>query len=301
MYKSISSFVSAKQLSKRDVRKFYDLFASRPVNSQSLPDDHEKFDGDGIALTIDGGLRGLYTYRAFASLQADINLYYPYGGMLSADRYTIRHRELIQTLSSQLKTDTKTQIIICLDHQPVQVISETAEGHEFWLALGFSQLDLQVLYQGKVNVDHPQKLSNFLVATYSGGDRAINAELCELYREAYKKRQGIPDVTAESIDRQLAIPECAYLIMQHNSALIGQVTLFIADKECYVDSIFVKRKYWGTGAADVLTRSLFAYAKNHDCETISGVAASNNWGSQRLMERFGLVAQHQTIRMVLTL
>lgn len=68
-----------------------------------------------------------------------------------------------------------------------------------------------------------------------------------------------------------------------------------------MDYIYVKRKYWGTGAAVVLTQSLFAYAEKHGCETISGVAANNNWVSRGLMARFGLVTQHQTAIMVLTL
>jgi len=89
--------------------------------------------------------------------------------------------------------------------------------------------------------------------------------------------------------------------MRHNNELIGQVSLFISDKECYVDSIYVKRSYWGTGAADKLTRSLFNYAERKGCQTVSGTAASNNQASRALMDRFGLVAQHQAKRMLLSL
>lgn len=293
--------ISAKQLSKRTVKEFYDSLLSKSLNTQILHEDNEKFDGDGIALLIDDEVRGLYTYKAFESLQANTSLYYPYGGMLVADLYNTHHKELIQTLFNQLKTNSTVQIIICLEQQPMQAISEMTKEHEFWFALGFSQLDVQVFYQGEINGDHPRSQSDFSVARYEGGDRVINSELCDLYREAYKKRQGIPDISDESIEKQLSIPSCSYLILWHDKALIGQVTLFLTNKECYVDSIYIKRKYWGTGAANVLTQSLFDYAKSHCCDIVSGVAASNNWGSRRLMERFGLVAQHQTTRMVLTL
>ena len=293
--------ISAKQLSKRTVREFYDTLFSRPLKTQVLADDNEKFDGDGIALLINDEVRGLYTYKAFASLQANTSLYYPYGGMLVADLHTTHHKELIQTLSNQLKTNSTVQIIICLEQQPMQASGEMTKEHEFWFALGFAQIDVQVFYQGEINGDHPRNQSDFSVAHYEGGDRVINTELCDLYREAYKKRQGIPDISDESIEKQLSIPSCSYLILWHDKALIGQVTLFLSNKECYVDSIYIKRKYWGTGAANVLTQSLFDYAKNHGCVIVSGVASSNNWGSRRLMERFGLVAQHQTTRMVLTL
>ena len=293
--------ISTKQLSKRTVKEFYDSLLSKSLNTQILHEDNEKFDGHGIALIINDEVRGLYTYKALASLQVDTTLYYPYGGMLSADLYSTHHRELIQTLFNQLKTNSKVQIIIGLEPQPMQAISVKTKEHEFWFELGFSQLDMQVFYQGDVHINHPRNQSDFSVMHYRGGDRAINTELCELYREAYKKRQAIPDISEESIDKQLSIPSCSYLILCYKNAVLGQVALFIANKECYVDSIYIKRKYWGTGAANVLTQSLFDYAKNHGCDIVSGTAASNNWGSRRLMERFGLVAQHQTTRMALTL
>ena len=294
-------FINAKQLSTKTVTEFYDTLLSRPLKTQVLPEDNEKFDGDGIALLINGDVRGLYTYKAYASLQTNTSLYYPYGGMLGADLHSAHHKELVQNLLNQLKANTKSQIVICLEQQSMQMINEVTDGYKFWVALGFFQLDVQVFYQGKVNVNHPRNQSDFSVTRYKDGDRAINIQLCELYREAYKKRHGIPNISDKSIEEQLSIPGCAYLILWHNNVVIGQVTLFIANIECYVDSIHIKRKYWGTGAADVLTQSLFDYAKNHECDIVSGNAASNNWGSRRLMERFGLTAQHQTTRMALTL
>ncbi len=294
-------FVSAKQLSKRTVREFYDTLLSKPLKTQGLPEDNEKFDGDGVALLIKEEVRGLYIYKACASLQAKTTLYYPHGGMLGADLHSTHHRELIQTLLNQIKTNSKVQIIIRLEQQPMQATSSMTKEHEFWCALGFSQFDMQVFYRGEVKVDYSQEPSDFTVVQYRGGDRAIHTELCDLHREAYKKRQGIPEISEEIIEKQLSIPSCSYLILWHNKALIGLVTLFLFNKECYVDSILIKRRYWGTGAADVLTQSLFDYAKNHDCDIVSGSSASNNWGSRRLMERFGLVAQYQTARMALTL
>ncbi|MFY9348570.1 MAG: GNAT family N-acetyltransferase [Orrella sp.] len=301
MHNASTSFVSAKQLSKRAVTQFYDTLLSRPHKTENPSDEKDKFEGDGIALMVDGELRGMYTYKAFASIQANTTLYYPYGGVLGDDPHTTQHRALIQALSRQLKSDFTTQIIICLDQQPMQAVDKTVQCHAFWCELGFTLLDVQVFYQGPVKVDDTKIQSDFSVRPYSGGDHAINTELCDLYRDAYKRRLAIPDVTVDSIDKQLAMAECMYLIMHKDSTLIGQVTLFVDNKDCYVDSIYVKRRYWGTGAADVLTQTLFAYAEKHGCETISGVAASNNWASRGLMARFGLVAQHQTTRMVLTL
>ena len=213
--------------------------------------------------------------------------------MLVEDRYTSRHQALIESLMRQLKSDEKVRIIISLDQQPIEAVNKHTEEEAFWLDRGFSHLDVQVFYQGVVQHDDSPKKLDFSVNKYAGGDHAMNLELCNLYRKAYDKRAGIPDVTPESINEQLSIPGCSYLVMRHKDELIGQVTLSISKKECYVDSIYVKRSYWGTGAADTLTQSLFDYAKTKGCQTLSGVAASNNQASRALMERFGLIAQHR--------
>jgi GNAT superfamily N-acetyltransferase len=286
-------FISAKELSKGVVRRFYDALEQGAIVKESLPDDDESFGNDGIALMLGAELRGLYTYKAFASLQAGTTLYYPYGGMLVEDRYTSRHQALIESLMRQLKSDEKVRIIISLDQQPIEAVNKHAEEEAFWLDRGFSHLDVQVFYQGVVQHDDSPKKLDFSVSKYAGGDHEMNLELCNLYRKAYDKRAGIPDVTPESINEQLSIPGCSYLVMRHKDELIGQVTLSISKKECYVDSIYVKRSYWGTGAADTLTQSLFDYAKTKGCQTLSGVAAYNNQASRALMERFGLIAQHR--------
>ncbi len=292
--------VNAKTLSKGAVRHFYDALKQRAVTTDVLPDDGESFEGDGVALMVGAEVHGLYTYKGYASLQADTTLYYPYGGMMTEDRYTSRHRTLIERLICQLKSDDNVQIIINLHQQPIKAVNNNTEDEAFWLACGFSHLDVQIFYQGIVKNDTAQDTSDFVVSKYEGGNDATNVELCHLYREAYKRRSSIPDITPKSINEQLSIPSCSYLVMRHKDELIGQVTLFISKQECYVDSIYVKRSYWGTGAADKLGQCLLNYAKTNECQTVSGVAASNNRASCALMERFGLVAQHQVKRMALS-
>jgi ribosomal protein S18 acetylase RimI-like enzyme len=301
MSNSAQSFISAKQLSKRSVRFFYDTLLSRLDKNEILPGDTEKFDSEGIALIINDELRGIYTYKAFPSLKSDTIIYYPFGGTLIEDRYTKRHHEIIERLIHQLKGFSKVQIIMSLDQQSIQEADKINEHEAFWLKQGFSRLDAQVHYQGTIKRFQSKDELDFLVTKYAGGNHDIDAEICHLYRQAYKNRIGIPDISPDSISQQLKIPSCTYLITQQGDELIGQASLFIHDKECYVDSIHIKRRYWGTGAADTLVRSLFNYAKKNGCEIVSGSAASNNQASRSLMERFGLVAKYQIKRMVLTL
>lgn len=298
MPNSTPSFVSAKQLSKRDVRRFLEIYAPIPVQTDVLSDENEKFKGEGIALIIEGELCGLYTLGPVPSLEPSTTLFFPYGGVIRAKQFTAHHRELIQALLNKLKTNSKIQIIISLKQQQVQPTSETDNEHEFWRTLGFKQLDIQVFYQGEVIVDIVREQSSFSVEIYKGNDKAINIRLCDLYREAYQHRPGIPDITSESINKQLSILAYSYLIIRYNNTLIGQATLFIENNDCYIDSIYITRKYWGTGAADILVQSLLDHAKNHGCKTISGMAEINNKASRLLMERFGGIAQHQTTRMI---
>lgn len=293
-------FISAKELSKGVVRRFYDALEQGAIVKEILPDDDESFGNDGIALMLGAELRGIYTCKAFASLQAGTTLYYPYGGMLVEDRYTSLHQALIESLMRQLKSDEKVCIMISLDQQPIDAVNNNSEEEAFWLDRGFSHLDVQVFYQGIVkHNDSPKKL-DFSVSKYAGGDHAMNLDLCNLYCKAYDRRAGIPNITPNNINEQLSIPGCSYLVMRHKDELLGQVTLFISKQECYVDSIYVKRSYWCTGAADTLTQSLFDYAKTEGCQTLSGVAASNNQASRALMERFGLIAQHRVKRMTIS-
>jgi len=294
-------FISANQLSKGVIRRFYDALEQRVAVTESLPDDDKLFEGDGIALMVGTEVHGLYTYKGFESLQADTTLYFTGGGVLAENRHTRHHRALIESLILKLKNDSKVEIIVSLDRQPMQQADEVIEDESFWLAQGFSSLDTQIHYQGAIKSFDVKDKLDFSVSEYAGGNEATNLQLCHLYREAYKRRAGIPNVTPDSINEQLAIPGCSYLVMFYKAELIGQVTLFIYQRECYVDSIYVKRTYWGTGAADKLTQSLFNYAKTEGCQTVSGAAAINNHASRALMERFGLVAQYQVKRMILSL
>ena len=301
MTDEIGICIQANKLSKGTVRRFFEALNSGTAGTNSLSDDDESFNGDGLALVLGKEVRGLYLYRSFPSVQADTTLYYPYGGMLIEDRYMKRHQSLIERLIYELKAVSKVQIIVGLDQQPMHQFDGIVEDEAFWFALGFSPLDLQVHYRGAIKYHDAEDKSDFSVSKYEGDSASTNEQLSDLYREAYKRRAGIPRVTPESIAKQLSIPGCSYLIMRHGEELIGQVTLFISQSECYVDSIYVKRSYWGTGAADKLTQSLFNYAKNNECQTVSGTAASNNRASRSLMERFGLAAQHQVKRMVFNL
>ena len=280
---------------------FYDAFEQREAVTESSPDDAEGFKGEGIALTVGAKVHGLYTYKGFSSLHADTTVYYPFGGVLGEIRHTRHHQALIEGLILKLKTDSKVQIIVSLDRQPMQQADEVIEDESFWFAQGFSLLDTQIYYQGVIKPYDVKDKLDFSVSEYAGGNEATNLQLCLLYREAYKRRLGIPNVTSDSINEQIAIPSCTYLVMRHKDELIGQVTLYINQSECYVDSIYVKRTYWGTGAADKLGQSLLDFAKTKGCQTVSGMAAFNNQARRDLMERFGLVARYQVKRMILSL
>ena len=106
------NLINARKLTKAEVRNFYNEFNKTDGKIDSLPDDRDGFEGEGIGVMDEGALRGLYTYKAIASLQPDATLYFPYGGIIGKESYTAFHRELIEGLLNQIKTASKVQIII---------------------------------------------------------------------------------------------------------------------------------------------------------------------------------------------
>lgn len=292
--------IDANFLKKKDVRSFHNALNAITPTTDNFSDDNENFEGNGVALMLGPELRGLYTSKKFEGLHPDTTMFYPFGGVVAEDRYTPIHTMLVSALLDRLKTEHKTQVIISLERQPIEEINHLPEEESFWLAHGFSQLDVQVHYQGDIKYDKTLDWDNlkFCVSLYLGGDSAIETELCQLHRQAYKRRIGVPDLTTHMIRQHLTLPGCVYLITRHEEDLIGMVTLYIYEKECYVDSIHIKRNYWGTEAADILGHSLLKYADNQGCKTVSGTSASNNRASRSLMERFGLMAIYQTKRMI---
>lgn len=293
--------VSASGLTVGAINKFYDVFFKKTLKTIISSDENAYFSGSGIGLLRGGELVGLYTYKSLASLVPNVNFYYPQGGMLGEYQYTSFHDHFVIELLKQIGTDSKAQIIIRLDQQPVQRETEVCNAETFWLAHGFSPLDVQVSYQGTIkHIDIPER-TDFCVSTYTGGDERINSELCQLHRNAYAGKLGVPDMTSAQINQTFAMPGYSYLLVYHDDTIIGQAAFLIKDTDCYVDSLFIKRKYWASGASDRLTQAMFMFAQNKGCETVSGVAASNNRASRGLMERFGLLPQHQIRRMSIKL
>jgi hypothetical protein len=87
--------------------------------------------------------------------------------------------------------------------------------------------------------------------------------------------------------------------MHHNDELIGQVTLFIYNYECFADRPYIKRSCWGTSASDQLGWSMLHFAANKGCQTVSSIVANNNQSSSTLHEHFRSTAQYQVKRMKL--
>jgi hypothetical protein len=56
-------FISAKQLSKGVVRRFCDALEKRVAVKESLPDDGESFESDGVALMVGAEVHGLLSIR----------------------------------------------------------------------------------------------------------------------------------------------------------------------------------------------------------------------------------------------
>ena len=71
MTDEIGICIQANKLSKGTVRRFFKALNSGTAGINSLSDDDESFNDDGLALVLGEEVRGLYLYRAFPSVQAD--------------------------------------------------------------------------------------------------------------------------------------------------------------------------------------------------------------------------------------
>lgn len=292
------NLVNARHLKQAQVDCFYDaLYKS---NSKQLPVDTDGVwcDRDGIGVEIDGRLNALYTYSTHNSLTSDTALCYPHGGSLISDSYEAVQSFLLNGLITQLKdlrAEKKIKIIFILGQQ-IMLPNDIALVYEsIFYEHGFSKYNRLTHYRGSVNPALGYQLNSaFEVREYRGGDEGIDSEICSLYRKSYDGHLGVPDITPNTISSHLAAPSCSYLILYHKNELMGQATVYLDGKECYVDSFHIKRKYWGRiGASDFLLNWIFSFAQEKGCEVLSGTAASNNRASCALMERFGMTPQYE--------
>lgn len=291
------SLVNARELNHAEVRRFYAALNSDVTLARVLPDDNDAYDRGGVGISVNGELLGLYTYSVFQGFQSGHSLCYPYGGMLKGESLSLLHHRLVEGLLAQIRLDSNVQILICLANQSL-ALHDVTEEEKFWLAHRFSHFDTQIHYQGPVPTGFGDEQSlAFSVSTYASGNPALDLELIDLYRHAYISRPGVPDISLETIRQQLDLSEYACMIIRHDDELVGQASLIVSDQNCYVESIYIKRRYWGVGCSDTFARALSLYAASQGCTTVSGIASSINRATCALMERFGLTPQYQFRRM----
>jgi len=118
----------------------------------------------------------------------------------------------------------------------------------------------------------------------------------DLYRRAYRGRSAIPQLTIESVHRQLEFPGFAYVLAFDGEQLIGHAAVFVHDGECYVDSIVVVRSHWGSGASDAMGQAITRHALAEGCSRIACVAEITNRASRALIERQGYKSTGQLRR-----
>jgi GNAT superfamily N-acetyltransferase len=274
----------AEGLRVSELADFYARALGSP-KAPSPPPDDALFCGLGRVALADGELVGLLTGSVHSENgDPDARVLYLYGAVHPAWRRRGIGRDLLAGLLEEFRGD----------HRPLTLMA-TLQGGEpdaaaaFLLQQGFSEARRNVRYERELTPDAvPQDEASLQTAVYRGGDAAIEAAIIDLYRRAYRSRQVIPELTAESIRRQLDAPGFAYVLVFEGDRPVGHSACYVHDAECYVDSIVIVRSHWGSGASDVLVHALFRHALAQGCRRIVGVAEESNRASRALMERHGL-------------
>jgi GNAT superfamily N-acetyltransferase len=253
--------------------------------SVATPPGDEPFPGQGKAAMADGKLVGLLTGGLYPDNDhPGADVLYLYGAVDPAWRRRGIGRALLAGLMEEFHREGR----------PL-TLSVTLSGGEpdaaaaFLLQQGFSEARQSIRYERELTPDAvPQDGPSMPTAVYRGGDAAIETAIIDLYRRAYRGRNAIPVLTAESIQRQFEAPGFAYVLVFDGDRLIGHTACYVNEAKCYVDSIVIARSHWGSGASDALVHALFRHALGEGCNRIAGIAEESNRASRALMERHGL-------------
>jgi len=281
------SIRSLEGLQISEVFAFYARALSLP---DAGPADDGPFPGRGRAAVSDGKLVGVLT----GSLHPDndrpgTNVLYLYGVVDPAWRRRGIGRALLAGLVEEFRVDGRP-----LTLSAILSGGEPDTTAAFLLQQGFSEARQSIRYERELTPDAvPQDGPSMPTAVYRGGDAAIETAIIDLYRRAYRGRNAIPVLTAESIQRQFQAPGFAYVLVFDGDRLIGHTACYMNEAKCYVDSIVIARSHWGSGASDALVHALFRHALGEGCSQIAGVAEESNRASRALMERHGLKSKEQ--------
>jgi GNAT superfamily N-acetyltransferase len=150
----------------------------------------------------------------------------------------------------------------------------------------FAEMDCQVHCERRlIGLDPICEDVRFGIREYRGGSPALDRAIMDMHRRAYRARPCVPDLTDELLAHRLAQPSCYHKLLFHGRKLVGYASFWINGSECYVDSLAVTRRYWGSGASEILARSVEHFAAEHGCATLSTVITSSNLAIVSIMER----------------
>ena len=266
------------------MQAFYSqVLGSRDGAPPAAPSD-EPYRGRGRAALAGGELVGLLTGNLLPdNSNPDARVLYLYGAVHPSWRRRGIGRRLLAGLLEEIRNDRPAVTsVVTLG----QAHAEAAAA--FLLQQGFSEAPRLVRYERELMPDCvPQDVSSLRTAVYRGGDTALEAAIIDLYHRGYRGRRGIPQLTGESIRRQLEMPGFAYMLIFDGDRLVGHGACYAHDSGYYVDSTVIVRSHWGSGASDALVRAYFRHALTQGCSRISGAADASNRASRALMERLG--------------
>ena len=261
--------------------------------SSRAPQPDDDYRGRGRAALASGELIGLLTGGLMPDNDdPEHRFLYLYGAVHPTWRRQGIGRRLLTGLIEDARNEgCSITLVATLDRNP----EESAAA--FLMQQGFDEIPGSVRYELDLSsISPPEPEASHPISIYRGGDADVESAIVDLYGRAYRGRSAIPQLTIESVRRQLEIPGFAYVLAFDGERLIGHAAIYVLEAECYVDSIVVVRSHWGSGASDAMGQAITRHALAEGCRHIACVAETTNRASRALIERQGYKATGQLRR-----
>jgi GNAT superfamily N-acetyltransferase len=272
------SIVRANALTFGELNDFLGRYADR-LESALRPD--EPYLGLGYVARSATKLVGVVLFYLVPSIVPGVQLCFLVGAVdPQCRRRGVGSSLLTEVLAAVSHADGGPALIA---HLPD---GDTAPAAAFLERFGFAELAYEARYElNLTGIKFAATDPRFECREYRGGDPAMDRVIVDLHRRAYRGKLCTADLTEELLALRLANPRCCYDLFFHEGQLIGYVSSWNNDRECFVDSLLVTRRYWGGGASDALFHELERVATKRGAAKLATTASGSNRAVINLMDR----------------
>jgi len=282
-------------IARADTLKFSELagFLARHMGKQvSGRDPNASYPGLGFVAKADGELIGIALFYFIPSTEPGEDLCYL---TIFVDplcrRCGVGRRLMDEVLDFAKQRDGKVAVVVNLPE------ADAEAGALLLSRCGFAEIDSELRYERNlVGVQPRAPDPSFSLHEYRGGDPLLDRGILDLHRRAYRSHPCVAKITDDLLALRLANPDCNYELMFTAGKLVGYASLWREKGGCYIDSLLIAQRYWGSGASDNLVILLEGMAIKRGFTTAWAMCRSSNRPIIRLMDSHGFRSVQTTRR-----